>query len=183
MNSGGMQCAYPHESFTYFSKTWFFGVVILKMCLPCLVVAEPIRLWSGLAPGEKVESPDKVINSANGIRRISEVTVPTIEVFHAEKEQATGVAVLVFPGGGYNRLAIDHEGIELCRWLSKKGITGVLLKYRVPRRVDRKKHEAALQDAQRAMVMIRKNATLWGIDPQKIGVMGFLQVGTWLQFC
>jgi len=147
--------------------------MIWILCLPSLLMAEPIRLWSGLAPQEDIESEDKVIQKSDGLRRISEVTVPTIEVFHAEKAKATGAAILVCPGGGYNFLSIDHEGIELCRWLSKNGITGVLLKYRVPRRKGRGKHAAPLEDAQRAIAMIRKNANQWGIDSDHIGVMGF----------
>ncbi|BDS07603.1 xylanase [Oceaniferula spumae] len=137
------------------------------------LTAEPVKLWPGLAPGEKAARDEKVVKKGDGIKRISEVTQPTLEVYHAKKEKATGAAVLVCPGGGYNILAIDHEGTELCRWLSDNGITGVLLKYRVPRRKNQEKHEAPLQDAQRAMTMIRFNAKAWGIDPEKIGVMGF----------
>jgi len=138
-----------------------------------LLIAEPIKLWPVLAPGEKVATAHKEVKRSDGLRRISEVTVPTLEVFQAEKDTATGAAVLVCPGGGYHILAIDHEGRELCQWLSKNGITGVLLKYRVPRRNREVRHLAPLQDAQRAMTMIRANAVEWGINPSKIGVMGF----------
>ncbi len=138
-----------------------------------ILCAEPQPLWPGLATGEKVATEDVLKKSADGRTRLSKVSVPSLEVFHAEKTKASGVAVLVCPGGGYNILAIDHEGKELCRWLSKNGITGVLLKYRVPRRVGRSKHEAPLEDAQRAITIIRENAELWGIDRSKVVVMGF----------
>ena len=138
-----------------------------------MLCAEPLPLWPGLAPGEKGAAADKIKKFANGRTRLSEVTTPTLEVFHAKKGKATGAAVLVCPGGGYSHLAIKHEGRQLCQWLSKKGITGVLLKYRIPRRQGREKHAAPLEDAQRAMTMIRANAELWGINPKKVGVMGF----------
>src|SRR3982750_3366782 len=87
----------------------------------------------------------------------------------------TGVAVVVFPGGGYNILAIDLEGTEVCDWLTTKGITCVLLKYRVPC-VKTGPHldcRTALEDAQRAIGLVRLNAAKWHIDPHKIGVLGF----------
>ena len=149
-------------------KSLLFYLVMMSSLL-----ADPVRLWSELAPGETVNAADQQKESNDGLKRISKVTVPTLQVFHADKEKATGAAVLVCPGGGYNILAIDHEGEELCRWLSKNGVTGVLLKYRVPRRKGQAKHLAPLQDAQRAMTMIRANAKQWGIHPQKVGVMGF----------
>lgn len=95
----------------------------------------------------------------------------------------TGVAVIVFPGGGYQDLAIDLEGTEVCEWLASRGVTGVLLKYRVPdsghhwdpklKRHVAPKAETALEDAQRAMGLVRRRATEWGIDPHRIGVLGF----------
>ena len=81
--------------------------------------------------------------------------------------------MLVCPGGGYSILAYEHEGSAICEWLNSLGITGFLLKYRVPRRKNRAKHEAPLQDAQRAMGMIRKNAVEWKVDPDRLGVLGF----------
>jgi acetyl esterase/lipase len=80
---------------------------------------------------------------------------------------------LVCPGGGYGILAYEHEGTDVCKWLNKLGITGILLKYRVPRRKDRAKHEAPLQDSQRALGLVRKHAKDWGINPSKLGILGF----------
>jgi acetyl esterase/lipase len=85
----------------------------------------------------------------------------------------SGVAVLVFPGGGYRYDSIDLEGTEVCDWLSQIGVTCVLLKYRVPDSGPYPKSAAALQDAQRAMGVVRQHAAEWGIDPHRVGVLGF----------
>ena len=81
--------------------------------------------------------------------------------------------MIVFPGGGYNILAFDLEGSEVCEWLNSIGITGVLLKYRVPPHNGAERHAAPLQDAQRAMRMVRAHAKEWGIDANRVGVLGF----------
>jgi len=113
---------------------------------------------------------------------VRNVSKPTITVYTPDSNN-TGVAVVVFPGGGYNKLAIDLEGREICQWLASIGVTGVLLKYRVPAsgpHYDAACHcekdpvkPMALQDAQRAVALVRSNAAAWKIDPDKIGVMGF----------
>ncbi|MBV9406428.1 MAG: alpha/beta hydrolase, partial [Acidobacteriaceae bacterium] len=106
------------------------------------------------------------------------VTRPTITVYSPEAKN-TGVAVIVFPGGGYQTLAIDLEATEVCDWLTSKGITCVLLKYRVtdigpyPKSGPYPESPMALEDAQRAMGLVRLHAREWHIDPQKIGVLGF----------
>ncbi|XLZ72307.1 alpha/beta hydrolase [Massilia sp. SR12] len=113
---------------------------------------------------------------------VANVTQPTITVY-SPKSGNTGAAVVVFPGGGYRVLAIDLEGTEVCDWLTSIGVTCVLLKYRVPgsgphwdiernMRVIPKVH-TALQDAQRALGLVRHHAVEWNIDPQKVGVLGF----------
>jgi len=114
--------------------------------------------------------------------KVENVSRPTMTVY-SPKEKNTGVAVVVFPGGGYNILAIDLEGTEVCEWLASKGITGVLLKYRVPgsgphwdeqlKRHLEVKAETALEDAQRVLGLVRFHAAEWHIDPHKIGVLGF----------
>lgn len=87
----------------------------------------------------------------------------------------TGVAMLVFPGGGYQALAMDLEGTEICGWLNSRGITAILLKYRVPVKKQGPYGESppALEDAQRTLSLVRYHATDWGIDPHKVGVIGF----------
>lgn len=135
---------------------------------------EPILLWSGVAPGEKGDIAAEVVKVGDdGIERTSNVSAPTIRVFPAPEDRRNGAAVLVCPGGGYNILASEHEGSAVCRWLNENGVTGVLLKYRVPRRKGLDKHQAPLQDAQRALGMIRARADEWKIDPKRVGVLGF----------
>ncbi len=109
---------------------------------------------------------------------IDNVSQPTITRFAPQGEN-TGAAVVVFPGGGYWLLAIDLEGTEICEWFASKGITAVLLKYRVPGEGKLPKSGAypksaeALQDAQRAIRLVRSHAAEWHVDPHKIGVIGF----------
>ncbi len=105
--------------------------------------------------------------------RLGNVSNPTIAVYPAPSGKATGAAVLVCPGGGYGILALDLEGTEVCERLNQMGVTAVLLKYRVPKRPNQEKHAAPLQDAQRAMGIIREHAAEWHIDSKRVGVLGF----------
>lgn len=107
------------------------------------------------------------------ITKIENVSDPTLTVYRAAKGSASNAAVVVFPGGGYNILAWDLEGTEICEWLNQHAVAAVLVKYRVPRRKDRQPFEAPLQDAQRALGIVRSHAGEWGMDAHQIGVMGF----------
>ncbi|MDL2264998.1 alpha/beta hydrolase [Parabacteroides sp. OttesenSCG-928-G21] len=138
----------------------------------------PILLFPDSAPGETTTLIEK--GDTNGgkvaeksVLRIMNVSEPTITIYPAPEENSNGTAMLVCPGGGYNILAYDLEGDEICEWLNELGITAVLLKYRVPRREGLQKHEAPLQDAQRALGYIRSHAKGLNINPDRIGVMGF----------
>jgi len=113
---------------------------------------------------------------------VANVSRPTLTVY-SPTGNSTGVAIVVFPGGGYRVLAIDLEGTEVCDWLTSRGITCVLLKYRVPRsgpswqpdcrcRIN-PKPQPALEDAQRAVGLVRLHAAEWHIDPHRVGVLGF----------
>jgi acetyl esterase/lipase len=104
--------------------------------------------------------------------RLGNVSAPTLTVY-APAGKNTGAAMVVFPGGAYRILAIDLEGTEVCDWLTSAGITCVLLKYRVPDSGPYPKSAAALQDAQRALGMVRSHAAEWHIDSHRIGVLGF----------
>ena len=104
--------------------------------------------------------------------RLGNVSEPTVTVY-PPKGKNTGAAVVVFPGGAYQILAMDLEGTEVCEWLSSKGVTCVLLKYRVPDSGPYPKSAAALQDAQRALGLVRSHAAEWHIDEHRIGVLGF----------
>ena len=138
-------------------------------------------LWPGLPPGEKGSLPPEVdvttakddLIAGRPVIRIGNVSTPTLTVYKPDPAKDTGAAVLVCPGGGYYILALDLEGTEVCQWLNSIGVTGILLKYRVPRREGLPMYTAPLQDAQRAMGLIRHQAKQLGIDPTRIGVLGF----------
>ena len=104
--------------------------------------------------------------------RLGNVSNPTITLYSPSGKNS-GAAVVVFPGGGYHILAIDLEGTEVCDWLNSIGVTCVLLKYRVPDSGPYPKSPAALEDAQRAVGMVRQHAAEWHVDAQRIGVLGF----------
>jgi acetyl esterase/lipase len=114
---------------------------------------------------------DKLI-AGKPVMRLTNVSSPTITLYRPA-DKSTGAAVVVFPGGSYRILAIDLEGTEVCDWLTSSGITCVLLKYRVPDSGPYPKSSAALQDAQRAVGMVRSRAEEWHIDPHRVGVLGF----------
>jgi len=169
------------NNWTYKASLTFQGAMIIILtgsliAEPLQNVDKPIPLWSGDVPGEKGDVGDEklVENKKDDLVRLTNVTKPSITVYRPGKGvKNTGAAVLVCPGGGYGILAMSHEGTDVCEWLSQVGVTAVLLKYRVPRRKELDKHHAPLQDAQRAMSLIRKRSGEWGIDPDKIGVLGF----------
>jgi acetyl esterase/lipase len=144
--------------------------------------AKVVALWPGAAPGETVDvgeehdttKPSEGLIQGKRVIRLGNVSKPTISVYRPPKALDTGAAVLVCPGGGYYILAMDLEGTEICEWLNSIGVTGVLLKYRVPLRAGQEKTAlAAFQDAERAMSLLRSHAKEWGIDSKRIGVLGF----------
>ncbi|MDX6461715.1 MAG: hypothetical protein QOE55_5412 [Acidobacteriaceae bacterium] len=144
-----------------------------------------VPLWPGVIPNarpftgpETLKTEDKDLVGGNPWIYINNVSKPTVTVYSPTAKN-TGAAVVVFPGGGYQILAIDLEGTEVCDWLTSRGITCVLLKYRVPgegkypRSGSYPSSKEALQDAQRAIGLVRFHAPEWHIDPHKIGVLGF----------
>jgi len=152
-------------------------IPFLLIITASVFAAEPVvvKLWPGGAPekpGVKIEAEKEVPKkTAVDVQRITNVTDPMITVFKPEK--ANGTAVLVCPGGGYNILAYEHEGSQVCEFLNKHGVTGILLKYRVPRRDSNDPSREPLQDAQRAMGVIRHHAAEWGLKSDRIGILGF----------
>jgi acetyl esterase/lipase len=169
-------------------KLWTMGLCLLAACAS-VHAANPtvwqpatgytqIPIWPGAAP-KMPPMPAPETEKAGAVTNVSQ---PTMTVY-APKGANTGAAVVVFPGGGFQILAIGLEGTEICDWLTSKGITCVLLKYRVPSvpykwQCDCRPHNLetsvpALQDAQRTIGLVRLHAKEWHIDPHKIGVMGF----------
>jgi acetyl esterase/lipase len=147
-----------------------------------------ISIWPGVAPdlqsvpGLETVTSSKELLAGKPVITVTNVTRPTMTVYAPEGKN-TGATVLVIPGGGFQILAIDFEGTEVCDWLTSKGITCVLLKYRVPSepyvwKCDCRPHNrsvsvSSLQDVQRAMRLVRFHAAEWHIDPHKVGVLGF----------
>ena len=142
---------------------------------------EPVvlDLWPGRGPGDVVDSGEDTVIAAKPEEdpptlRLTDVTRPQITVYRPTAEANTGVAMLILPGGGFNHLAYDKEGTEVAQWLTTLGVTGVVLKYRCPTKQDAAtQHVKPLQDAQRAMSLVRSHAEEWDIDPQRLGILGF----------
>jgi acetyl esterase/lipase len=160
------------------------ALLILGLALVSLVEAAEkptiLDVWPGKPPGEKEAiAEEKVTESKPGekpVKRVTNVSKPTLTIFRPAKDRDTGAAVLIAPGGGYNILAWDLEGEEVAAWLNSIGVTGIVLKYRVPRRPGDAKEQppiGPLQDAQRALSLVRSKAGSLGIDPKKIGMLGF----------
>jgi acetyl esterase/lipase len=146
---------------------------------------EQVPIWPGAVPDAIPNPKAESVGPPPGREwwpRANDVSTPTMTVY-AAKGRNTGAAVVVFPGGGYRFLAMDLEGTEICDWLTSRGITCVLLKYRVPGSGpwwDEENHrrvypqvQTALQDAQRTLGLVRQHAARWHVDPHKVGVIGF----------
>ncbi len=130
------------------------GSVAEAAILPAPEGITEVPLWAGGAPNRLGDG---------------EADTPRLAVFPAPPETATGAAVIVCPGGGYQGLAMDYEGFEVAQWLNRHGVTGFVLRYRLaPYR-----HPVPLGDAQRALRLVRSRAAEWGVDPARIGMLGF----------
>lgn len=138
---------------------------------------ETISLWKGLPPGAspatKPELELPLDPKSPEVTRLTDVSQPALILYRPAPEKANGCAVLICPGGGYNILAMKHEGTQVAEWLNTLGITAAVLKYRCPSPPGQPRHLLPLQDAQRAMSLLRKEAGSWSIDPDRIGVLGF----------
>ena len=179
------------------TKPFIFAFWMLIAC-GCLHAQQPawqpspghkqVPIWPGAAPnarpvpGVEETGEGESLVAGRSWREVRNVSRPTMTVY-SPKGRNTGAAVVVFPGGGYQLLAIDLEGTEVCDWLTSKGVTCVLLKYRVPHTGpdwDKRcgcyrdtKSSMALEDAQRTVGLVRLNAAKWRVNPRKVGVLGF----------
>ena len=140
-----------------------------------------LNIWPGKPPGETKELPaevdltkdtDKLI-AGKRIIKLGNVSTPQIAVYKPEKSKDTGASVIICPGGGHHILAYDLEGTEVAEWLNTIGVTGIVLKYRVPFRDPDKRWGAAVADAQRTVSLVRSKAAEWNLDPKRIGICGF----------
>lgn len=148
----------------------FFFFLILNMSYSQSLV---VPLWGEEVPNS-IKSDEVEELEKTEILRIRKVQIPTLEVFLPAKRSANSKAVVICPGGGYGMLAYDWEGTEIAKWFNTQGVTAFVLKSRLPQSKSIKtQYEAPLQDAQRAIRMVRFHADKWGVDKNKIGVMGF----------
>jgi len=132
-----------------------------------------IPLWGKNIPNQNDVKANEIIDTTNAIR-IKEISNPTIEIFLSSKGMMTGEAVLICPGGGYGYVVYDKEGTDIAKMLNAEGIAGIVLKYRLPKTENNIEGRLSpFLDAQRAIRLIRFHAKEWGIDPDKIGIMGF----------
>jgi acetyl esterase/lipase len=147
------------------------SVIFLLSYNLCISQDYIIPLWSGKIPNSKKSNFQEV--TKNG-RVISKVIVPTIEVYLPSKFNATRKIILICPGGGYGALAYDKEGTDIAKWLNGHGIAGAVLKYRLPEdESNEKPNLSPLMDAKRGIEIIRLHVNEWGIDSNKVGVLGF----------
>lgn len=175
------------------------GVVLLVIML-CLSTVEANgeeaadskpktwNIWPGESPGGAVDlppeadttTPDGKLIAGRRVIRLGNVTTPQIAIYKPDPAIDTGTSVVIAPGGGHWILAMDLEGTEVAKWLNSIGVTGIVLKYRVPGHAWNKEKRwlAAAQDGQRAVSLVRGRAAEIGIDPERIGIMGFSAGGT-----
>ena len=155
-------------------------LLLLLLAIPTRAADVPLSLdvWPAKPPGETDDiGPEKVEErpgpAGRPIHLVTNVTRPTLTLYRPPKAKDTGAAVLICPGGAYSVLAWDLEGEEVAHWLNSIGVNGIILKYRVPHRAGTPRHLLPLMDAQRAMSLVRSKASDRGIDPKRIGILGF----------
>jgi acetyl esterase/lipase len=173
-----------------------FVTAVATSALLCIALAaaradgphpQVVQLWPGKAPDEPGTIGAEYVRMSPSesrqkqevteqTRLVTNVTQPTLTIYRPAKDKDTGTAMVICPGGGYWNLYWQFEGEEVAAWLKSLGVTGIILKYRVPRRPGEVKTEPArrpLQDAQRTVSLVRSKASNWGIDPHRIGIIGF----------
>src|SRR5688572_6307731 len=164
-------------------KTLPVLAALVASCVSALEAAPlTLNLWPGNPPGETKTLPpegdqtkdsDRLVGGRR-IIKLGNISTPQIAVYRPSRDKDTGAAVVICPGGGHNILAYDLEGTEVAEWLNTLGVTGIVLKYRVPTRTPTdRRWTAAVQDAQRAMSLVRSKAAEWNLDPKRIGILGF----------
>lgn len=158
----------------------------LALCAGCVTAAplktrDVIELWPGVAPGSETSSATLTVTERSKVpywpdRALTGVTRPSLTAFVPDKPN--GTVVIVAPGGAYTRIAIDKESSEMARWLNPQGVTVLLLQYRLPGEGHQNSMDVPLQDAQRAMRVIRANAGEWKLDTARVGAIGMSAGGS-----
>jgi acetyl esterase/lipase len=146
-------------------------ILLLLISLSAQADESPLTLnvWPGKPPGDSSQIGKEDWQG----KKVTNVTEPTLAMYRPAKDKDTGVAVIVCPGGGYKVLMMSYEGEDVAKWLADAGITGIVLKYRVPAPPGVEKYLPGLQDAQRSVSLVRSKAKEWGINPDRIGILGF----------
>lgn len=153
-----------------------FGLASLTACAQVTGGHEVVKLWPKGAPGAPADArPETVRISPQGDHVITHVAEPSMTVYLSSPQTATGAAVIIAPGGGHSELWIDHEGFRVAEFLSEHGVAAFVLKYRLAREMGSSYtvEGTELGDMQRAIRVVRSRSSVWGIDPGRIGVMGF----------
>ncbi|MDA7511593.1 alpha/beta hydrolase [Verrucomicrobia bacterium] len=160
----------------------FFCTLFLNVTLSA--EREPdtvLNLWPGQAPGPAMNvgeetdftKPTDRLIAGRRIIKLGNVDIPQIHVYRPDPKKSNGASVVIAPGGGFSILAWDLEGTEVAEWLNSLGVTGIVLKYRVPTRNQDPRWLAPTQDTQRAIRLVRHHAKDWQLDPERVGVLGF----------
>jgi acetyl esterase/lipase len=156
---------------------WCFSLIIVSASIATVRGAEPevVYLWDGVAPGSEGQTGEEIVRLSDaGERVITNVHRPSLTVYPADGAAGPALTVLIIPGGGHREIWTDHEGHAIARWLSTRGITAAMLKYRLPRQeASPYTTEHQVIDGQRALRVLRHQAAHWQIDPARIGVIGF----------
>ncbi len=153
-----------------------FALLLLPAAMGAAQQPKEIPLWPKGAPGSEGKTGDEAVRvTADGEHVVSNIHKPSLTPYLPAKDKATGAAVIVAPGGGHRELWADHEGHNLARWLSARGIAAFVLKYRLAREANStyKIDEHAFADGQRAIRLVRSRAQEWGVNPARVGVLGF----------
>jgi acetyl esterase/lipase len=160
-------------------------LAVFAFCMAASVIAfgqdgavpPVVPLWAGGAPGfeKRKDEKENVDKKGNVETKVTNIHNPSLTVYLPAKEKSTGAGIVICPGGGHSNLAIEHEGHNVGKWLADNGIAGFVLKYRLAREKGSpyKIEEHAVQDVQRALRLVRHNASQWGVNPKQIGIMGF----------
>jgi acetyl esterase/lipase len=155
----------------------------LLLLATTLQAAEPLtlKLWPEGAPGKMLphsKFTEDFIRTKAGKSTVTDISDPTITVYRPDKPN--GTSVIVAPGGAYIFLSAVHEGTQVCEWLNTIGVTGILLNYRTPTRDEAAPHEKPVQDAAKAIAIVRSHAQEWSLDPNRVGLLGFSAGGNLL---
>jgi acetyl esterase/lipase len=152
-----------------------FSVLLLNMPAASADDPKELIIWPNGHPEPKVSAnpPEELVKGPDGLTRRFNVSTPRLLVYQPEKQKATGAAIIVVPGGGFGRLSDEHEGSDVCRWLTSLGIVSIELAYRTPTNKHSSPVAGPAQDLQQALLTVRDRAKELNVDPERVGVMGF----------